>query len=259
LGLLAAATIASAAPIRLIVISTSTTASRDPDNVLAHLRFGHAAAQAMPSSVPNFIPFSGTPLPATKHTGCGGKFRSKMKDVSNSWRKMFGFDPIEEYRTPDILPPGHPSIVNSDHPVTQGPGGEFHILPFIPESRMRGDGHHSTAWMKATASRVVPVDGDNMYHSRHRQTSFLHRLHRAMTVLSPWEGRAISFVLGCGLGVLIRMFYVLVLVIVRARKTNRPAVALVNDNQEQATLIVTPPSYIVDEKKEYDAQVPASN
>jgi hypothetical protein len=32
---------------------------------------------------------------------------------------------------------------------------------------------------------------------------------------SPWEGRAVTFVIGCGLGVLLRIFFVVVVVLVR--------------------------------------------
>jgi hypothetical protein len=47
-----------------------------------------------------------------------------------------------------------------------------------------------------------------MWMHRYRPRSFFGRLHRAFLTLSPWEGRALSFVVGCGIGVLLRMLYV---------------------------------------------------
>ncbi|KAI0311582.1 hypothetical protein OF83DRAFT_1177423 [Amylostereum chailletii] len=53
---------------------------------------------------------------------------------------------------------------------------------------------------------------------RHHRGSFTHRIHRALMTLGPWEGRAVAFVLGCGIGVLLRMFWVLSLLVFRAVK-----------------------------------------
>jgi len=44
---------------------------------------------------------------------------------------------------------------------------------------------------------------------------FLHRVHRALMSLGPWEGRIVAFVLGCGIGVLLRMVWVLAVLLVR--------------------------------------------
>ncbi|KIM29678.1 hypothetical protein M408DRAFT_328544 [Serendipita vermifera MAFF 305830] len=41
-------------------------------------------------------------------------------------------------------------------------------------------------------------------------TSFAQRVQRALYALSPWEGRAVAFVMGCGLGVILRMLFVFV-------------------------------------------------
>ncbi|KAG8957786.1 hypothetical protein FRC03_009819 [Tulasnella sp. 419] len=257
IGLLAAATLATAAPIRLIVISSRPTIPSDVEGAISHLRFGHAAAQAMPNGDPRFTPFSGAPIPVHgSHTGC---LRSKMKQMSDAWRKMFGFEPIKDghegFWTPDIIPPTHPVAV--PHPSSIA---KIRILPYIPPSVINNDGR--TPWMKATASRM-PVDHNGQYNAHIRHASFLHRLHHAMTLLTPWEGRAVSFVFGCGLGVLIRMVYVLILVLVRSRKAKTSPVALPEDGEEQAPLYVAPPNYVVDEKKELptsaEPQVPATN
>ena len=43
-----------------------------------------------------------------------------------------------------------------------------------------------------------------MWIHRHRPHSFIGRVRKAFLTLSPWEGRALSFVIGCGIGVLLR-------------------------------------------------------
>jgi hypothetical protein len=35
------------------------------------------------------------------------------------------------------------------------------------------------------------------------------RLQRSLNALGPWEGKVVAFVLGCGIGVLLRMVWVL--------------------------------------------------
>jgi len=63
-------------------------------------------------------------------------------------------------------------------------------------------------------------DGTTTHHGIHkdcsRQGPFLHRVHRALLSLGPWEGRMVAFVLGCGLGVLLRMFWVLAVLLTRS-------------------------------------------
>ncbi|KZP06764.1 hypothetical protein FIBSPDRAFT_966166 [Athelia psychrophila] len=52
-------------------------------------------------------------------------------------------------------------------------------------------------------------------HAHHGHMGFLHRIHRALASLGPWEGRAVAFVISCGLGVLLHMLFVLVVVAFR--------------------------------------------
>jgi len=63
-------------------------------------------------------------------------------------------------------------------------------------------------------------------HHRHGlsigETQPFHiRFERAMRSLSPWESRAVTFVLGLGLGSLLRMFIVLAIVLIRGRRAGR--------------------------------------
>jgi hypothetical protein len=68
--------------------------------------------------------------------------------------------------------------------------------------------------------------------------------------LGPWEGRAVAFVLGCGIGVLLRMFWVIAIISYRLIRGPREEdeypeeVIFIADSQE---LILPPPQY-TDEK-----------
>lgn len=143
------------------------------------------------------------------------------------------------------------------HPV---PVGEFGRVP------SRGD------W----GAHILPHPHP-MYMSQkdtwegHLDATFLHRARRALMSLGPWEGRIVAFVLGtflllalyllaltsilmvgCGIGVLVRMFFVLTLLLVRTLRGN-PA----PDTEEETTIFVyagdiAPPYEAIDEKKDPD-------
>jgi len=61
----------------------------------------------------------------------------------------------------------------------------------------------------------------------------MKRLSHALRVLGPWEGRAVAFVLGCGIGVVLRMIYVLILVTCRMFRS--PAQPGEDDADEEET------------------------
>jgi len=72
--------------------------------------------------------------------------------------------------------------------------------------------------------------------------------------LGRWEGRAVAFVLGCGIGVLLRMFFIMSIVLYRSvrggsvdehEEVEYHVIHLYDDAEE---LAVPPPHYIVDEK-----------
>jgi hypothetical protein len=77
--------------------------------------------------------------------------------------------------------------------------------------------------------------------------------------LGRWEGRAVAFVIGCGIGVLVRMLWVLAIVSYRAFRGHRDdgyavvAVMEEYDSDDETVISVSktePPKYIypVDEK-----------
>ncbi|TCD67318.1 hypothetical protein EIP91_000288 [Steccherinum ochraceum] len=71
-------------------------------------------------------------------------------------------------------------------------------------ARMERSGHHH---------------GHNVGH--HLRGDFLHRINHALVSLGTWEGRIVAFVLGCGIGVLLRMMWVLGLVLIRSVRGSR--------------------------------------
>jgi len=52
-------------------------------------------------------------------------------------------------------------------------------------------------------------------HHRLRDEPFITRLTHSLLALGKWEGRAVAFVIGCGLGVLLRMVWVMAVLVVR--------------------------------------------
>jgi hypothetical protein len=63
--------------------------------------------------------------------------------------------------------------------------------------------------------------------------------------LGPWEGRTVAFVLGCGIGVLLRMFWVLTVLAYRTVRGEREEETIDREYimYEPETLFVAPPEY----------------
>ncbi|KAF7317445.1 F-box domain-containing protein [Mycena chlorophos] len=90
------------------------------------------------------------------------------------------------------------------------------------------------------------------YHAHAAASSFGARIQVALMSLGPWEGRAVAFVLGCGIGVLLRMFWVLTVLTLRAFRSPRPTTvdyyyAEVDgeDELDAEEIFVAPPMYTV--------------
>jgi hypothetical protein len=97
------------------------------------------------------------------------------------------------------------------------------------------------------------------FRHMHHHGSFLRRIHRALMSLGPWEGRAVAFVLGCGIGVLLRMLWILVVVAKRAVRGESEdeldtdvveceRVGLLLPAEDAEELFIAPPEYRDDEK-----------
>jgi len=218
----ALAGLVAAAPIRVAVISTSGVNRKIEDPFLA-LRFGHAAAGAA-AAVPNgrggdsWAPAAAaSPGRRPLHMGCGG-LRSKMNQIGDKWREALGMKPIQRE--------GEQHAPHHMHMIVE----KVHIMPYPNNLVDLGGAPHPT--MRG--------------HPKHDQ--FLYRLHRALNQLGPWEGRAVSFVMGCGIGVLLRMFFVLFVLLVRSRRSSSTVELPTTPVQPQEVIFIAPPEYFVDEK-----------
>ncbi|KAI0744362.1 hypothetical protein C8Q80DRAFT_1186474 [Daedaleopsis nitida] len=247
------ASIAAASPIRVIVSELSLTGP---------IRNGHHAVgndDHVPAAVPSHMamvwggPKAGMMLNGTHQphrTGCGG-MRGKALDASNALRKWLGLEPIK-LEPSKLHVEAAPNMHHAHH--MEGQGGAV-IVKTMP---MHG----------ANGSPVLPYIGTPVrpafdvedaqerghHHAIHHGhwrghygPSFMRRLHLALMSLGPWEGRAVAFVLGCGIGVLLRMVWVIALVTVRAFRTRREdetEYEIVFDETE-AEMLVAPPQYTV--------------
>jgi len=268
-ALVAGATLVAATPIRVEVV-TFEQISPVP------ARFGHAVHHANNEHVATLIK-TGGPIEKWQKKPCGGmgrsRFREKALELSNAFRKALGLPSIEmnhphqhkKIQEPEmrILPfIGTPQAMVESMPA----GGEVdQETPYFPHPRPHG--HHDQP----------PKDHHHEHHHDHHHRPHPHgafrflnrapfgeRLLVAISVLGKWEGRAVAFVFGAGLGVLLRMFYVLAVVAYRtARRSGREEeehyvlfVEEVEEDHHQPTPVaVAPPSY-TDEKAPI---APASN
>ncbi|KIY68020.1 hypothetical protein CYLTODRAFT_443608 [Cylindrobasidium torrendii FP15055 ss-10] len=79
---------------------------------------------------------------------------------------------------------------------------------------------------------------------RHRDSPIL-RLHNALLMLGPWEGRAVAFVFGCGIGVLLRIVFMALLLSYRAITRTRSEEEHVRTGEDY---VIPAPDYYLDEK-----------
>jgi hypothetical protein len=138
--------------------------------------------------------------------------------------------------------------------------GEYRILPFIgtPE----GPTFIKVENGKEGGSMAPPGRG-GFHHQRFMCRSgikgFMIRLHRSLNALGPWEGKVVAFVLGCGIGVLLRMVWVLAVISYRSIRGGREPentqteYAIVLDQSDAEVIFVAPPSYVDSDEKREDA------
>lgn len=108
-------------------------------------------------------------------------------------------------------------VLCSSYSRPQRDGQHYSALSnFTPASREGGISYHRNGSPISTMSATsTPSSRPGPWGYRRRPATFGGRLQRALYALSPWEGRAVAFVMGCGLGVLIRMLFVFVVLGVR--------------------------------------------
>jgi len=161
----------------------------------------------------------------------GSRFRQKAVELSNIFREALGLPPIQGHHHHH-----HPSVGGDD-------ASRVRILPFIgtpPTALTSVGGNNKDAEGEIKIVRIEinappphgrrPLHGHHHAHGRHYhhhnchhigKGSFLHRFHYSIMNLGRWQGGAVAFVLGCGIGVLLRMFFVMAVVMFRAVKGRR--------------------------------------
>jgi len=198
----------AASPIRIIEISTSRASKVTP------FRLGHAAAFATNLDVLNGT--AGSPsthysmtVPARAGpTKLSCKMRKQALKMSNWFRQQLGLPAIEPiYHRIHTHGLGAKVMPHHPRPIH---GGAIQILPILgPNTKMS-----TTGQLQHSKWEFVPPHGRH-HGQRFRPATFAGRLHKALMTLGPWEGRAMAFVIGCGIGSLIRMFWVLVILALR--------------------------------------------
>ncbi|KAF9483107.1 hypothetical protein BDN70DRAFT_929443 [Pholiota conissans] len=256
--LLAGAGLVAAVPIRVIVVSSSAPQDIHP---AANIRFGHAVQPLAPAVAK--MSMSSSSRVRRPCNGRMSRFRQKGIEISNTFRAALGLPLIDP---------------NAHHAPMRGP---FNILPINPEEvqflkPMEPSPNDKYVVVKHDTNEMPAVESfkplaaqdmrNHMHHGgphrhhhphHHHDIPFIMRLHFSLMNLGLWEGRAVAFVLGCGIGVLLRMFWVLAVVAYRAVK-RRPE----EDEYSHITIFeeveVAPPHYTypVDEKVAIEAAEP---
>jgi len=240
---------ANASPLRVVLIS--------PEQAPPTLDSETASVAQLKAFPGKFQVANGT------RSGCAGARGRKSQSlnsktwgasitISNTLRQALGLPLIEE--APKSHVHHHHKQDGGDegpvrhkhhhhHHEEQGEGDEFKSMENGQVSKHHGHKHHLHGKGKG---KVFRFHGGN--------DGFLKRIHFALMALGPWEGRAVAFVIGCGLGVLLRMFWVLSIVVYRTVKGQSDQDNQTHDyvpvlNQLDAEEIyVSPPVYILDEK-----------
>ncbi|KLO16939.1 hypothetical protein SCHPADRAFT_901102 [Schizopora paradoxa] len=207
---------ATASPIRVVMISSSMP---PPTKVeINHFRFGLAAADAssplpeIPSS--NVVITQGSiPVHDRKHkAGCSSSLKA-----ANWLRQKLGLPTIEP----------HYRLTHSHH---------------------HDAGVHNASTAKYTVFNPTGPTSERLHHKWHRPHSFTARLQKSLMMLGPWEGRAVAFVIGCGIGTLLRMLYVLIVVGYRSVRPGNSDDEEVDIVFEEVEVLSAPPAYHADQK-----------
>lgn len=206
--LFASAGLAIASPLNVMISTTEFSA----------IRVGHAAANAGPIVGPDT-------KPSKVHHLCKN-MQKAVQDTAGRLLTIIGISgPSLSSTTP--VPAGFSRVQITHHKLIP--------VPVIDPAFAIKAGDHPS----------VPV-----MHHIHKggppQGPFLHRVHRALISLGPWEGRTVAFVLGCGIGVLLRMFWVLAMLLVRGVRSNP-------EREEETMFVYTeevaPPYREIEEKR----------
>ncbi|PPR00094.1 hypothetical protein CVT24_008996 [Panaeolus cyanescens] len=266
-AVVAAAALAEAAPLRVLMISSSPMPP--PPQVMERVRLGHPVP--LPPDVARMIVSKEGHHHHEHHDGpprsmrrpCGGRMgrmKEKALEISNAFRQALGLPLIE---------PPH--------------GGAMHHAKIIPtvgtptfiDYKMI-NGHMEGKTRGGEKLEILPVENLPHPHPHHGVTHHMHsmeppffdRLQFSLMNLGVWEAAAVSFVLGCGIGVLLRMFYVLTVLAIRSFKGHNDdeiqyaEITIIEDYDDEEHVTSPPPTYAypIDEKhaEEVDAKTTAN-
>ncbi|PIL28043.1 hypothetical protein GSI_09894 [Ganoderma sinense ZZ0214-1] len=259
----------SASPLRVVVTEVSSVryghAAADGSNQLAHISHPPVdtlfAVSAFTQPV-HILPVQNDEKPHSAGRHLCQSMRAKALDASNALRQWLGLEPIRvdlpTHRRPHFFKPGSAEGMEPDMAMTTTTkGGKtdhgLPILPFVGTPVRPAFPEGEGGWGDRQGRRPMWINRYGHGHGhQHLRGSFLHRVHHALITLGPWEGRAVAFVLGCGIGVLLRMVWVMVLVTARAFRGSRPEETeydVVFDEAE-AEMLVPPPQYTIIEGAE---------
>jgi len=245
----------------------------NPSNANANIRFGHALANANVNGnddSDNIVRLVRPTVVVTTTTEvkgkgfgrhfCGASLKAKAQRMSNAFRHALGL-PVNEMGDHDSFKGEVPSDAV---PIT----GEVRILPvpFIGGAPITSNIPTNPSQEEhpgGNGIRISLPDGEPHHHRHHhhhhhhdmkhkKAGTFLMRVHRAIMALGPWEGRAVAFVLGCGIGVLLRMFWVMSVLVYRTIRGDRTEEDTIDHGyimfeHDPENLFVPPPEY-TDEK-----------
>jgi len=159
--------------------------------------------------------------PKSRHLpGCKGMMRTKTIQLSNKLRAVLGLPLIESGMRSHHLSTPYVSMTHQGH-------GRYH--------------HNAN-------------DGANVH--RHH-APFVVRFTHALNNLGKWEGRAVAFVFGCGLGVLLRIVYVFAVLLVRSCRGKA------DEDEGEVEYIVfeadnAPPAYLTAEEEKEQLKTAAA-
>ncbi|EJF65612.1 hypothetical protein DICSQDRAFT_133207 [Dichomitus squalens LYAD-421 SS1] len=260
LAVLGAGIAASASPIRVVVTEVSSVrhgyAAADPnspfsplpppvDNLFAASAFAQPIVAAQDAEIvrPQYVHGNG------RHF-CQS-MRTKALDASNVLRQWLGLEPIQIQHI-RVHPLPHHMEGTQMHGMQLKDGKNTHdlpIMPFIgtPVKPAFAEDEGALEHHRGRQGRPMWV---HHYGHHHLRGSFLRRVHHALMALGPWEGRAVAFVLGCGIGVLLRMVWVMVLVTARAFRGSRDEETEYEVVFDEAEMLVPPPQYTIFEGSE---------
>lgn len=167
---------ATAAPIRVVVISSHNDVSSnvvfEPGMPLAGNAFHPGITTVTHQAV--------SPDSKGIHHFCNS-LKNKAVEISNKFRETLGLPSIPTTSADTIHNAPHPSFPHNEVKILPFIGTPLPVMERLPQHDQSGIYRHPIA-----ATRVR--GGCNR--------SFVHRVHRALTILGPWEGRAVAFVLG---------------------------------------------------------------